>query len=101
MHQLVSLAAYGVTSGRAQALAALALGLISVVVGVIALRSAKRRAAIVALVAGIVGVVLGAVRIASSGAIGTGSGRLGAIVALVVALAGALLGAVALTRARR
>jgi hypothetical protein len=37
----------------------------------------------------------------ATGAVGTGSGRLGAVVALVVGLIGAVLGGLALVRSRR
>jgi len=105
----VSVAYSGITGGRAQALVALAVGLVSVVVGRLALaRSAgdpgtgrRRGRAIVALAVGLIGMVLAGVRLASSTAIGTGSGRLGAIVALVVAVIGAALGGLALVRSRR
>jgi hypothetical protein len=66
---------YGITSGRLASLIAGAVGLISVVIGGLAL--------------------------ARSGGIGTGNGRLGAIVALVVGLIGTALGGLALARSRR
>ena len=105
----VAAAPVGITTGRAQSLAALMVGLLSVVIGGLALaRSAGRSRtvnargrAIVALLAGLIGMVFGGVRLANSGAIGTGSGRLGAIVALAVALIGTVLGGLALARSRR
>ena len=96
---IVSLAAIGVTAGRAQSLLGLAVGLISVVVG--ALAGARRGRAVVALVAGLIGAVWSGMRLASSGPIGTGGGRLGAIVALAVAVIGTVLGGRALARSRR
>jgi hypothetical protein len=58
--------------------------------------------ALVTLAVGLLGVILSGVRLATAtGAIGTGSGRLGAIVALVVGLIGTVLGGVALARFRR
>jgi hypothetical protein len=96
---IVSLAAAGVTAGRAQSLLGLAVGLVSVVVGSIA--RGRRGPATVALAAGLIGVVWSGVRVANSGPIGSGGGRLGAIVAFAVALIGTLLGARALARARR
>ena len=66
----------GITPGRARALVAVAVGLISLVAGGLALaRSADR--------------------------IGTGNGRAGAIVALVLGLIGMNLGGLALARSRR
>lgn len=99
-------AASFITSGRAQALVAMLIGVISVVIGGLSLArpaAGKGRAgrAIAALIAGIIGVGLAALRLASSGAIGTGSGRLGAIVALLLGVIGAALGGLALARARR
>jgi Family of unknown function (DUF6223) len=106
---VAGLAAAGITSGRAQSLVALAVALISMVVGGLALaRSARgadairRGRPIVALVVGLIGMALSGLHLASTtGGIGTGSGRLGAIVALAVALAGTLLGGLALARSRR
>jgi Family of unknown function (DUF6223) len=136
----VSIAYGGITGGRAQALVALVVGLISVVIGGLALARSARVAgaarprgratddaapsqvsvsdgpgdaarirsiavatnsSYLALALGLVGAVLGAVRLASSTAIGTGSGRLGAIVALAVGLVGTVLGGLALARSRR
>jgi hypothetical protein len=96
---LISLAAVGITVGRAQSLAALAIGVISVVIG--ALSRARRGRATAAVVAGLIGILFSSVRLANTTAIGTGSGRLGAIVALAVAVIGTVLGGRALARARR
>jgi hypothetical protein len=99
-----------ITSGRARALVAVAVGLISLVIGGLALaRTAGRigigngRAkAIVALVLGLIGMVLSVVHLGTStGGFGTGSGRAGAIVALVLGLIGMNLGGLALDRSRR
>jgi hypothetical protein len=99
------LAVVGITGGRAQSLVALAVGLISVIVGWLALARSTSiagiRRGLVALVVGLIGMILSGVRLANSTAIGTGSGRLGAIVALAVGLIGMVLGAVALGRSRR
>jgi hypothetical protein len=96
---LVSL---GITTGRAASLAALAIALISLVTGGLALRRSGRARALWALVGGMISVVSSGLHLASStGAIGTGSGRLGAIVALAVGLIGTGLGGLALARARR
>jgi uncharacterized membrane protein YqhA len=100
----------GITSGRAEALVAAAVGLISLVIGGLALARAAgrigsgngRAGAIVALVLGLIGMVLSVVHLGSStGGFGTGSGRAGAIVALVLGLIGMNLGALALARSRR
>jgi hypothetical protein len=106
----VATAVHGITPGRAQSLAALAVGLISVVLGALALarsvgpvgRAGRRSRAIVSLAVGLSGMILSALRLATaSGGIGTGSGRLGAIVALVAALVGTVLGGLAMSRSRR
>ena len=68
--------AIGFTSGRARAIVAAVVGLISLVVGGLALAR-------------------------SAGRIGTGNGRAGAIVALVLGLIGINLGGLALARSRR
>jgi hypothetical protein len=100
----------GITTGRARAIVAAVVGLISVVVGGVALaRSAGRigagigrAGAIVALVLGLIGIVLSVVHLGSStGGFGTGGGRAGAIVALVLGLIGMNLGGLALARSRR
>jgi len=100
----------GITPGRARALVAVAVGLISLVVGGLALaRSAGRigagngrAGATVALLLGLIGMVLSVVHLGNStGGFGTGSGRAGAIVALVLGLIGINLGGLALARSRR
>jgi Family of unknown function (DUF6223) len=100
----------GITSGRARALVAVGVGLISLVVGGLALaRSAGRigtgngrAGAIVALVLGLIGMVLSVVHLGTStGGFGTGGGRAGAIVALVLGLIGMNLGGLARARSRR
>jgi len=96
------------TSGRARSLVAVAVGLISLIVGVVARVRARRSSdrngragATVALVAGLIGIVLSVVHLATyTGGFGTGSGRAGAIVALVLALIGMTLGGLALARSR-
>lgn len=99
-----------ITNGRARSLVAAAVGLISLVIGGLALaRSAGRigtgngrAGAIVALVLGLIGMVLSVVHLGTStGGFGTGSGRAGAIVALVLGLIGMNLGGLALARSRR
>jgi hypothetical protein len=101
-----SVAVGTITTGRAQALVGLAVGLIGVIIGGRALaRSAggKRRSrGIVAAIVGLIGMALGGLHLATAtGAIGTGSGKLGAIVAVVVGLIGMALGLLAIARVRR
>jgi hypothetical protein len=91
----------GITSGRLGAIAAAVVGLISVIIGWLAVARSNRRGAIVALVVGLIGIILSGVHLARfTGAIGTGSGRLGAIVALAVGLIGMVLGGLAMARSR-
>lgn len=106
----IYLAAGAITNGRARALVAVAVGLISVVTGALAkARSAGRTStgngrtmAIVAVVLGLIGMVLSVVHLGTStGGFGTGSGRAGAIVALVLGLIGINLGGLAVARSRR
>ena len=98
------------TGGRARALVAAVVGLISLIIGGLALaRSAGRlgtgngrAGAIVALILGLIGIVLSVVHLGTStGGFGTGGGRAGAIVALVLGLIGVNLGGLALARSRR
>lgn len=97
-----------ITSGRARSLVAVAVGLISLAIGGLALMRSTRRSgtgsgragAIVAVVLGLIGIVLSVVHLASSTGFGTGGGRAGAIVALVLGLIGMLLGGLALARSR-
>jgi catechol 2,3-dioxygenase-like lactoylglutathione lyase family enzyme len=102
--------AIGITNGRARAIVAAVVGLISLVVGGLAwARSAGRigagkgrAGAVVALALGLVGMVLSIVHLGSStGGFGSGSGRAGAIVALALGLIGMNLGGLALSRSRR
>lgn len=99
----------GFTPGRIEALVAAAIGLISAVIGGLALARAAgrigngngRAGAIVALVLGIIGLILSLVHLGSStGGFGTGGGRAGAIVALVLGLIGISLGGLAIARSR-
>jgi hypothetical protein len=90
------------TPGRAASLVALVVALISVVLGGLALARATRVRAFVALALALAGLLLGGRHLATAtGAIGTGSGRLGALVALALALIGLLLGGLALVRSAR
>jgi hypothetical protein len=64
--------------------------------------TAGRARAIVAAVVGLISLVIGGQALArSTGRIGTGNGRAGAIVALVLGLIGMNLGGLALARSRR
>lgn len=100
---------YAMSAGRLGAIVATLVGLIGVVIGGLALRSAGRigtgsgrLGAIVALVAGLFGVALGGLVVASAdGGVGTGNGLGGGIVALIAGLIGMVLGGLALARARR
>jgi hypothetical protein len=107
---IVAPTAGAITNGRARALVAAVVGLISLVIGRLALaRSAGRigagsgRAwAIVALALGLIGMVLSVAHLGSStGGFGSGSGRAGAILALVLGLIGMNLGGLSLARSRR
>jgi hypothetical protein len=98
------------TAGRARAIVAAVVGLISVVIGGLALvRSARhpgdgggRAVAIVALALGLIGMVLSVAHLGTStGGFGSGGGRAGAIVALALGLIGMNLGGLALARSRR
>ena len=97
----------GITSGRARALAGAGVGLVSLIIGGLAVARSRRvgsggrAAAIVALVLGVIGVILSVVHLGGAGGFGTGGGRAGAIVALVLSLIGMVLGGKALARARR
>lgn len=118
--QLVRLASYddvavapsstAMTPGRRRAIVGAIVGLISVVIGGLALARAAgrigngngRAGAIAALPLGLLGAVLSVVHLANStGGFGTGGGRAGAIVGLVLGLIGMNLGGLALARARR
>jgi hypothetical protein len=97
----------GFTAGRLGSIVGLVVGLTSVVIGWLALRSANynrpgKQKSILALTVGLIAIVLSGVHLArATGDFGTGSGRLGAIVALVVGLIGMVLGGLALARFSR
>ena len=97
----------GITSGRARSLVAVVVGLISLIIGGLAVARAARRSgngrvgAIAALVLGLIGMVLSVIHLAGSTGFGTGGGRAGAIVALLLGLVGLSLGGLALARWRR
>jgi hypothetical protein len=101
----------GITNGRARAIVAAVVGLISPGhrwAGSGPLRRSHRHRdpgepeAIVALVLGLISMILSVVHLGTStGGFGTGGGRAGAIVALVLGLIGMNLGGLALARSRR
>lgn len=97
------------TAGRTRALVAAAVGLVSLIIGGLALaRSARptgtsiaRSLGIVALIVGLIGMVLCVVHLGTStGGFGSGSGRAGAIVGLLLGLIGVSFGGLALARSR-
>lgn len=86
-----------ITGGRAKALATVAVGLISVILGGIAWARGRsgvagRFGAKAAIVLGLIGLAASVLHIAGSTGFGTGGGKAGAIVALVLSVAGAGLG---------
>lgn len=94
------------TSGRTRALVGAVAGLISLIIGGLALarsgRGNGRTAGMVALILGLIGMVLSIVHLGTStGGFGTGGGRAGAIVGLVLGLIGVNLGGLAVSRSRR
>jgi hypothetical protein len=91
-----------ITPGRLSSIIAGLVGLVSVIIGGVALARSRRSGAIIAFVMGLIGVVFSGVHLASTtGGFGTGKGRAGAIVALVIGLMGMVLGWLALSRSRR
>jgi hypothetical protein len=103
---IVSVAAgYHLGSGRLVPSLVAVLGLISVVIGRLALTrsgrtgSGKPLAGTVAAVAGLISALVGGLHAANAaGGLGTGNGLAGAVVALVSGLAGMAIGALALAR---
>jgi hypothetical protein len=98
------------TPERTVASSAAVVGLISAIIGGLALRRAAgrvgpghgRRGAIVALVMGPIAVVIGGVVVATAkGGLGTGHGLAGGVVATMLGLIGTTLGGLALARSRR
>jgi hypothetical protein len=97
----------GITAGRARSLVGVALGLISLIIGLRVKRrlavhgSSVRKWTIAALVLGLGAVILSLIHLTTiSGGFGTGGGKAGAIVALVFGLIGVCLGGVTLLRAK-
>jgi hypothetical protein len=96
-----------ITPGRLTSILAGFVGLISVIIGWLALvrsanRVGSRRLSTIALLMGMIGVIISVLHLASTtGGFGTGKGRAGAIVAIVIGLIGVILGWLALNRFRR
>src|SRR5690349_4161534 len=97
-----------ITPGRLFSIVAGLVGLISVIIGWLALaRSAsplnsRRFGATVALIMGLIGIILSGLHLATTtGGFGTGKGRAGAIVAIIIGLIGTVLSWLTLTRTRR
>lgn len=106
-HISTAAAGYELGVGRTVPTTAAVLGLISVVVGGLALARARRTGngrapTIVALVLGPISVIIGGIHGANSaGGLGTGNGLAGAVFAVVLGLIGMVLGGLALARSRR
>jgi hypothetical protein len=105
----VSVAAgYELGTGRLVPTSAAVVGLISVVIGWLALARSgrfstgnKRARAIVSLVAGLISVIVGGLHgVNAAGGLGTGNGLAGAVIAVVLGLIGIVIGGVALARSR-
>jgi hypothetical protein len=100
-------AGYELGVGRTVPTAAALLGLVSAIVGGLALTRSRRADAgrartITALVLGPISVVVGGVHgLNSAGGLGTGNGLAGAIFAVILGVIGTALGGLALARARR
>ena len=91
-----------ITTGRARSLVGGVVGLISVIIGGLALARNWRTGAVVGSVLGLIAMILSVVHLGTTtGGFGTGSGRAGAIVALVLGLIGVSLGGLVLVRSRR
>jgi hypothetical protein len=100
-------AGYEVGVGRPVPTAAAVLGLISVIVGGLALAGSRRGGAertrtIVALAFGAISVIVGGIHGANAaGGPGTGNGVMGAVFAVILGVVGMALGGLALARSRR
>ena len=94
--------ALDLTAGRTRALVAAGVGLVSLIIGALALARSGRTLGIVALILGLISMVLCVVHLGTAtGGFGSGSGRAGAIVGLVLGLIGVILGGVVWARTRR
>ena len=106
VHVLIAAGGYVLGAGRTVPSVAAVLGLISVVIGGLALSHSARRigrtGAVVTLVLGLISAIVGGLHTANSaGGLGTGNGLAGAVVALALGLIGLVLGGLALARSRR
>lgn len=90
----------GITTGRAKALIAGAIGLICLILGWRAKARLIRKVAMVSVMLGLIGIALSIVHLSTSaGAVfGSGSGKAGAIVALILSLTGISLAWLALKK---
>ncbi|MEV0051311.1 DUF6223 family protein [Saccharopolyspora shandongensis] len=103
-HIAAAVGGYDLGAGRAVPTTAAVIGLVSAVLGGLALKRAgnRRTWAIAALVLGPISVIVGGLHAANSaGGLGTGNGLAGAIVAVLVGVLGTVLGGLALARPRR
>lgn len=99
----------GITSGRAAALIPAALGMISVILGLMSLKRSRNKShngrlgVISAFALGSVGAILSISHLmrSSENEFGTGSGKLGAIVALILSLIGVTVSTITVKRSRK
>jgi hypothetical protein len=98
----------GITPGRAASIISGVIGLISIIIGRLAIirlatqAKTARVMSIIAIVAALTCIVLAVLQLArTTGGFGTGKGRAGAIVAIVIGCIGLFLGAKALLQFRR
>lgn len=97
---------YGIAQGRLTSIIAGLVALISIIMGVLALRSSasasfKKRIGTLSIVLGSLSAFLSLIHLANStGGFGTGSGKAGAIVAIILGMIGTTLGGMALSRSR-
>jgi hypothetical protein len=108
LHVYVYAAGYEIGSGRLVPSAAAVVGLVSVVIGGLAVARSGRtgngpaRAGALATVLGLIGASVGGLHAANSaGGLGTGNGLAGAVVAVVLGLIGMAVGGWVLARSRR
>jgi Family of unknown function (DUF6223) len=103
---LIAAGGYVLGAGRTVPSVAAVLGVISVVIGGLALSRSARRigrtGVVVALALGLISAIVGGLHMANSaGGLGTGNGLAGAIIALTLGLIGLVLGGLAMDRSRR
>ncbi|MEV6228656.1 DUF6223 family protein [Saccharopolyspora shandongensis] len=105
-HIAAAIGGYDLGAGRAVPTTAAVIGLVSAVLGGLALKrtgAGNRRAwAVAAVLLGPISAIVGGLHGANSaGGLGTGNGLAGAIVAVLVGVLGTVLGGLALARSRR